>query len=132
MASMGCWELLLCPVASIIAIHFCIVSPTLTSHGFRHVQNRLACLVIKSPSFTDSLPWLRSHQWLPVEFRILFKINFLTCIALREKSPVHLHSVLAISLPSHSLGSNNGTSLSVPRVKTITGAKAFHSCAPSL
>ena len=34
------------------------------------------------------------------------------------------------SLPSHSLRSNNDNSLSVPRVKTNTGARAFHSCAP--
>ena len=37
------------------------------------------------------------------------------------------------SFPSHFLlSSNNDNSLSVPRVKTNTGARAFHSCAPSL
>ena len=51
---------------------------------------------------------------------------------LREKQPVYLHSMLAASIPSHSLRSNNDNSLSVPRVKTNTGARAFHSCAPSL
>ena len=40
--------------------------------------------------------------------------------------------MLATSIPSHSLRSNNDNSLSVPRVKTNTGARAFHSCAPSL
>ena len=35
-------------------------------------------------------------------------------------------------LPSCSLRSNNDNSLSVPRVKTNTGARAFHFCAPSL
>ena len=46
--------------------------------------------------------------------------------------PVYLHSMLAASLPSRSMRSNNDNSLSVPRVKTNTGARAFHSCAPSL
>ena len=98
----------------------------------QRVQNQLARLVTKSPPFTRSLPLLRSLHWLPVRFRILFKINLLTYKTLREKQPVYLHSMLAASLPSRSLRSNNDNSLSVPRVKTNTGARAFHSCAPSL
>ena len=65
-------------------------------------------------------------------FRILFKVNFLTYKTLREKQPVYLHSMLAASPPCHSLRSNNGISMSVPMVKTTTGARACHSCAPSL
>ena len=96
------------------------------------VQNQLARLVTKSSPFTRSIPLLRSLHWLPVRFRILFKINLLTYKTLREKQPVYLHSMLAASIPSHSLRSNNDNSLSVPRVKTNTGARGFHSCAPSL
>ena len=95
-------------------------------------QNQLARLVTKSPPFIRSIPLLRSLHWLPVRFRILFKINLLTYKILREKQPVYLHSMLAASIPSHSLRSNNDNSLSVPRVKTNTGARAFHCCAPSL
>ena len=96
------------------------------------VQNQLARLVTKSPPFPRSIPLLRSLHWLPVRFRILFKINLLPCKTLREKQPVYPHSMLASSIPSHSLWSNNDNSLSVPRVKTNTGARAFQSCAPSL
>ena len=39
------------------------------------LQNQLAHLVTKSPPFTRSIPLLRSHHWLPVRFRVLFKIN---------------------------------------------------------
>ena len=49
-----------------------------------------------------------------------------------QKQPVYLHSMLAASIPSRLLRSNNDNSLSVARVKTNTGARAFHSCAPSL
>ena len=42
---------------------------------FQCVQNRLACLVTKFPPFTRSVPLLRSLHWLPVRFKILFKIN---------------------------------------------------------
>ena len=96
----------------------------------QRVQNQLARLVTKSPPFTRSIPLLlRSLHWLWVRFRIHFKINFLTYKTLREKQPVYLHSMLATSIPSSSLRSNNDNILSVPRVKTNTGARAFHSCA---
>ena len=86
----------------------------------------------KSPPFIRRHPLLRSLHWVPVRFRILFKINLLTYKTLREKQSVYLHSMLAASIPSRSLRSNNDNNLSVPRVKTYTGARAFHSCAPSL
>ena len=98
----------------------------------QRVHNQLARLVTQSPPFTRSIPLLRSPHWLPVRFRILFKINLLTYKTLRDKQPVYLHSMLAASIPSRSLRSNNDNSLSVPRVKTNTGARALHSCAPSL
>ena len=63
---------------------------------------------------------------------MLFKISLLTYKAIHEKQPVYLRSKLAVLLPSHSPRSNKGISLSVPRVKTNSGARAFHSCAPSL
>ena len=102
----------------------------LTRH--QRLQNHLAHLVTKSPPLTHSLPLLRSLHWLPVRFRILFKINLLTYKTLREEQPVYLHSMLATSIPSCSLRSNNDNRLSVPKVKTNTDARAFHSCAPSL
>ena len=124
--------LLSCPVVLIIVIHFCMVLLALTSIGFTRVQNQLARLVTKSPPFTRSIPLLCSLHWLPVRFRILFKINLLIYKTLCEKQPVYLHSMLAASIPSRSLRSNNDNSLSVPRVKTNTGDRNFHSCAPSL
>ena len=94
------------------------------------VQNRLSHLVTMSPPFNRSVPLLRSLHGLPVSFRILLKINLLTYKTLHEKQPVYLHSMLAASLPSLSLRSSNNDSLSVSRVKTNTGARVFHSCAP--
>ena len=113
-------QLLPCPAISIIAIHFCTVSPTLTSLGFSVF--RADWPARWQSLFTRSLPLLRSLHWLPVWFRILFKINLLTYKILHEKQTVYLHSLLATSLPSRSLRSNNDNSLSFLRVKTSTGA----------
>ena len=98
----------------------------------QRVQNQLARQVTKSPPFTSSLPLLRFLHWLPVKFRILFKINLFTYKTLHENQPVYIHSMLAASLPSRSLRYINDNSLSVCRVKNNTGARAFHYYAPSL
>ena len=75
----------------------------------QRVQNQLACLVTRSAPFTRSLLLLRSLQWLPVRFRILFKISLLTYKTLHDNSvfiftpflphrflPVHLDQTMII------------------------------------
>ena len=98
----------------------------------QRVLNRLARVVTKSPPFTRSVPLLRSLHWPPVKYRVHFKICLLTYKALQEEQPVYLRSLIAISLPSHSLRSNRGITLSISRIKINSGARAFSSCAPSL
>ena len=98
----------------------------------QHILNRLARVVTKSPPFTRSVPLLRSLHWLPVKYRVHFKICLLTYKALHEEQPVYLCSLIATSLPSRSLRSNRGITLSVPRIRTNTGTRAFRSCTPSL
>ena len=98
----------------------------------QRVLNRLVRVITKSPPFTRSVPLLRPLHCLPVKYRIHFKICLLTYRALREEQPVYLRSLIAISLPSRSLRSNRGITLSVSRIRTNTGARAFSSCAPSL
>ena len=99
---------------------------------FQGVLNRLAHVVTKSPPFTRSVALQHSLHWLPVKYRVHFNICLLTYKALHEEQPVYLRSLIAISLPSRSLRSNREITLSIPRIKTNTGARAFSSCTPSL
>ena len=94
------------------------------------VLNHLACVVTKSPPSTRSVSLLRTLRWLPIKYRVHFKICLLTYRALHEEQPVYLRSLIATFLPSRSLRSNRGITLSVPRIRTNTGARAFSSCAP--
>ena len=87
-------QLLLCPVILITKIHFCMVLPTLTSPNFDIFRINWPTWWQSHPTFTHSVPLLRSLHWLPVRFRILFKINLLTYKTLCEKQPVHLHPCL--------------------------------------
>ena len=68
----------------------------------QRILNRLARVVTKSPPFTCSVPLLRSLRWLPVKYRVHFKICLLTYGALHEEQPVYLRSLMATSLPSPS------------------------------
>ena len=53
----------------------------------QRIQNRLACVVSKSPPFTPSVPLFRSPNWLSLKFRILFKIISFTYKPIYEKQP---------------------------------------------
>ena len=98
----------------------------------QRVQNRLAHVVTNSPPFTCSVPLRHSLHWLPVNYRVDFKICLLTYKTLSEKQPVYLHSLLATPLPSLLLRSNKGITFPVPRVKINARKMSFSSCAPSL
>ena len=92
------------------------------------VQNRLAHLVTKSSPFTRSVSLFCSPHWLPVKFKVLFKIRLLTYKICHEKQPVYLQFQLPATLRCRTLRSNKGTSMLIPRVKTNTGARVFHPC----
>ena len=90
------------PVCGLFSYSKPAVLLTLASQGFKRVQNQLARPVTNSPLFTPSLPLLRFLHWLPVRFRILFKVNLLTYKTLRENSlfvftPCWLHRFLPIN-----------------------------------
>ena len=53
----------------------------------QHVQNCLARVVTKAPRFSHSVPILKRLHWLPVKFRIHFKICAITFRTLKENQP---------------------------------------------
>ena len=97
----------------------------------QRILNRLTRVVLKSPPFTRSGPLLFPLHWLPVKYRVHFKICLLTYKALHEEQPVYLCSLIATSLQSRSLRSKRGITLFVPRIRTNTDTRAFSSCLPN-
>ena len=98
----------------------------------QRVQNCLARVVTKSGRFASSAPLRRSLHWLPISFRIQFKINCLTYKILSTEQPSYLFTLLSRAAPTRTLRHNKGLLLSVPRVKTKMGARGFSACAPTL
>ena len=91
----------------------------------QRVQSCLARVVTRSPRFSDLVLLLKSLHWLPVQYRIIFKICTMTYLALSSKQPAYLHSLLT---PARQLRSSNSNLLFVPSVKT--NADIFFSCCP--
>ena len=98
----------------------------------QRVQNCLARVVTRSPPRTRSAPLLHKLHWLPIKFRVQFKINLLTFKTLSTAQPAYLYDLLSISQPSRTLRKNKGKLLFEPRVRSKTGSRAFSSCAPVL
>ena len=54
----------------------------------QHVQNSAARLVNQCPRFCHITPVLRDLHWLPVSFRIEFKIMLITYKVLHDRTPI--------------------------------------------
>ena len=60
----------------------------------QRVQNCLARVVLRAPRFSPSLPLFKQLHWLPVNYRIKFKLSTLTYRALAIHQPPYLASLL--------------------------------------
>ena len=91
----------------------------------QRVQNCLARVVTKAPRFSRSIPLLKSLHWLPIKFRIQFKICTFVFRCLNDGQPSYLSSLLFSADSVKHLRPNNTNKLKVPRIRTKCGARAF-------
>ena len=96
----------------------------------QRVQNCLARVVLRAPRFSPSLSLLKQLHWLPVNYRIKFKLSTLTYRALAIHQPPYLASILHISNIPRQLRSSTSQQLSIPRTKLNLGKRAFSVAAP--
>ena len=97
------------------------------------IQNTAARLLTRSSRRCHITPVLASLHWLPVAFRIHFKVLVLTFRALHGQAPVYLTDLLKPYVPSRTLRSSDQGLLVIPRTKLVTkGDRAFGSIAPRL
>ena len=96
------------------------------------VQNCLARIVLRVPRFSPSLPLLKQIHWLPVNYRIQFKLPTLTYRALAIHQPPYLASLLHFSNIPRQIRSSTSQQLSIPRTKLNLRKRAFSVAAPIL
>ena len=100
---------------------------------FQLVQNAAARLLTGTNRREHITPVLQTLHWLPVEFRVKFKILLLTYKSINGLGPAYLKDALVPYQPIRALRSENAGLLVVPRVaKSTVGAKAFSYQAPVL
>ncbi len=94
------------------------------------VQNAAARVLTRSRKYDHITPILQSLHWLPIKFRISYKIVLLTYKAINGLAPAYLTSLLSCYNPTHSLRSQNSGHLLVPRIAKSTKG-GFHIWLPN-
>ncbi len=107
--------------------------PASSINKLQVVQNAAARVLTRSRKYDHITPILQSLHWLPIKYRISYKILLLTYKALNGLAPAYLTSLLSRYNPSRSLRSQNSGLLIVPRIaKSTKGGRAFSYLAPKL
>ncbi|KAF7710058.1 hypothetical protein HF521_008930, partial [Silurus meridionalis] len=97
------------------------------------VQNAAARVLTRSKKYDHITPILSSLHWLPVKFRLDYKLLLLTYKALNGLAPMYLSSLLTRYNPPRSLRSQNSGLLVVRRMaKSTKGGRTFSHLAPKL
>ena len=97
------------------------------------VQNAAARLLTRNNKRSHITPILSSLHWLPIKFRIHFKILVLTFRALHGQTPQYITDLLLPYTPNRALRSSDQKLLVVPQTHFKTrGDRAFQAVAPNL
>ena len=101
----------------------------------QRIQNMAARLITDTMKFDHINPVLYNLHWLPVNFRIQFKILMITFKAIHGMAPSYLSDLICIRSSSrYSLRNNDTIFLERPKgvMRTTLGARLFHPSAPAL
>ena len=99
----------------------------------QRTQNCAARLIAKKRKHDHITPILISLHWLPIKFRIQFKIAVLAFRHFEGTLPSYLSAVLYTYQPSRSLRSSSDKLLKIPRVNLKSaGERSFHFTAPAV
>ena len=107
--------------------------PKYSINRLQKIQNSVARIVTRTSRSSHITPVLKSLHWLPVQYRINFKLCCITHRALSLKEPYYLNSLLINRLNSHSLRSSSFNPLTLPFFnKKSNGFRSFAHAAPFL
>ena len=110
--------------------------PACQLQKLQRVQNSAARLVFEESKFCHITPLLKSLHWLPVKYRIDFKVLLLTFKAIHGLAPPYISELISVKDTSgrYSLRSNSGILLNFRTCKSLTtlGDRSFYMAAPKL
>ena len=98
----------------------------------QRVQNLAARVVKRSSKYSSITPTLKKLRWLPVKYRIIFKVMLLTFKSLHGVAIHYLKTLLQSNIPSRSQRSETGNVLIMPKARRKLGSHSFAVAAPKL
>ena len=96
------------------------------------IQNRAARLITLTKRTEHITPVLQALHWLPVKYRIDYKILCYAFKCLHGSCPSYLQELVQMYQPSRNLRSSNSLLLREIPIKSNTSKKAFSCYAPTL
>ena len=108
--------------------------PSCDINHMQHVQNVAGKMVLKCCKYDSTTNTLIQLHWLPISFRIKFKILTLVYNCFDKAAPKYLREMLVPYKTREGLRSNNARRLlKIPRTKKCTFAdRSFNVCGPQL
>ena len=100
----------------------------------QRVQNAAARVIAGVGKREHVTPLLEQLHWLPVELRIIFKVNLLTYKCLHKLAPTYLQELLNVYRPNRTLRSSNAAPRLTQKSYCLKnyGYRAFAVHAPEL
>ena len=109
-----------------------VEQPAYLIDRFQKIQNRAARIITKSCFDHPSKPLLMNLHWLPIKYRVQYKILSQVFQCLYETAPAYLKELICIETPSYTLRHNQGAIVRVPRCRTKKAERAFSFAGPKL
>ncbi|XP_071761460.2 uncharacterized protein LOC139916471 [Centroberyx gerrardi] len=99
----------------------------------QYIQNSAARILMRVRKHEHITPTLLSLHWLPVSFRVDYKVLLLTYKCINRHAPPYLQELITPQTSTRTLRSTNSLLLRAPSTKLRTmGDRAFCSAAPRL
>ena len=106
--------------------------PDYLTNKLQRIQDNAARLIFKQKKSCPVNPLLIDLHWLPVKFRIEYKILLLVYKSIHGGGPMYLSSLLKEYHPTRSLRSSEKMLLCEPKTRRKYGDRAFSVAGPKL
>ena len=132
----------LSPEAAKVLVHSLVISrldygnvllyglPQTQLSRLQRIQNKAARVITRTPRRDHITPVLYDLHWLPVVWRIKFKVALYAYRCLNELAPMYLQDLVTQYHPTRNLRSEQQNLLTMPKARTVYGHRAFSVAAP--
>jgi hypothetical protein len=104
--------------------------PACRLRSLQLAQNSAARIICRLPRREHVTPIMKELHWLPVAYRIMFKLCTLMFKAIHNLAPSYIEHMVEIHVPGRELRSGESLLLTVPRTRTNYGDRALSAAGP--